>query len=114
MKKILFMLFSFFLLYTLASASDFCCEKDVVLVSGKTVPIDCDIAVLVQALNDAGIRTLSSCDGHGKTDGYILTDEYLIIIAKERWIKAKKRYEREWNPTVAVGNWEKRQVECKD
>ena len=36
-----------------------------------TKPIDACIAPLVEALNEAGIRTDGSCCGHGKADGWI-------------------------------------------
>lgn len=53
-------------------------EKPVTLcapraVSGRfVVPVDACIASIVQALNDAGIETISSCCGHGNAAGEIL------------------------------------------
>ena len=51
-------------------------------ISGRRdVPVDSCIAPLVQALNDAGIKTLASCCGHGKGDGDILlADERRLVI----------------------------------
>ena len=44
--------------------------------------VDSCIAPLVKALNDAGIRTLASCCGHGNIPGtIILEDENWLIIA---------------------------------
>lgn len=37
--------------------------------------IDRCIAPLVAALNDAGIRTIASCCGHGKINGSIILDD---------------------------------------
>ena len=43
--------------------------------------IDACLAPLVQALNDAGIVTISSCCGHGKEDGVIiLADGRQLVI----------------------------------
>lgn len=86
-------------------------KKKVRTVDGKTVRIDCDIAPLVQALNDAGIKTTSSCSGHGE-DGYILTDDYVLIVSKERGKAAFSRYLRDFNDKAARDNI-KREYECK-
>ena len=41
--------------------------------SGRTeIPVDACIADLVQAINDAGIETVTSCCGHGKGSGEII------------------------------------------
>lgn len=46
--------------------------------------IDSCIAPIVQALNDAGIKTVASCCGHGKRPGNIaLEDGRELIIAKD-------------------------------
>ena len=56
-------------------------EKEVRLnrargISGRTtVMVDACIADKVQALNDAGVHTLGSCCGHGKTQGSIIIEE---------------------------------------
>jgi len=43
--------------------------------------IDACIAPIVKALNEAGIKTRSSCCGHGKTDGHIsLWDDTELVI----------------------------------
>ena len=50
----------------------------------KVVAIDTCIAPMVKALNNAGIVTISSCCGHGKSAGSImLADGRELIIKKE-------------------------------
>jgi tRNA(Phe) wybutosine-synthesizing methylase Tyw3 len=47
-------------------------------------PVDRCIADIVQALNDAGIYTASSCCGHGKIPGSILLyDGRELVIVKQ-------------------------------
>jgi hypothetical protein len=54
------------------------------LADGKYHPVDPCIASLVQALNDAGIKTRASCCGHGKQPGNIaLEDGREILIAAD-------------------------------
>lgn len=45
-------------------------------------PIDSCISPIVQALNEAGIHTASSCCGHGKEDGSILLHDGRELIIK--------------------------------
>ena len=53
-------------------------------VSGyKWVKVDACIAPIVQALNDAGIDTTSSCCGHGKGDGSILLADGRELVVKQ-------------------------------
>ena len=78
-----------------------------VVIGGKPVPIDFCIATLIGALNAGGIRTLSSCCGHGRMPGFIeladgrslaitptrRSDDGIIappVIAPEDWLA--------WNP----------------
>ena len=52
--------------------------------NGEWKKIDACIAPLIKALNDFGIRTVSSCCGHGKGNGYIdLWDGRLLEIHKD-------------------------------
>jgi hypothetical protein len=44
--------------------------------------IDSCIAPLVQALNDVGIYTASSCCGHGKVDGIVQLHDGRTIVIK--------------------------------
>lgn len=46
--------------------------------------IDSCIASLVQVLNDGGIKTTSSCCGHGKTFGEIWLQERVLLIINDR------------------------------
>lgn len=47
-------------------------------------PIDACIAPIVRALNEAGIRTVASCCGHGKGPGNIaLADGRELVIAPD-------------------------------
>jgi len=41
----------------------------------KTTKVDSCIAPIVQALNDAGIKTIASCCGHNKRPGNIVLDD---------------------------------------
>jgi tRNA(Phe) wybutosine-synthesizing methylase Tyw3 len=51
----------------------------------KLAKIDKCIAPIVRALNEAGIKTRSSCCGHGKTDGRIdLQDGRILLIVEEK------------------------------
>ncbi len=57
--------------------------RKVHLMTHKDVQVDSCIARFVQALNDAGIMTTTSCCGHGERDGSFLThseDEYRLVI----------------------------------
>lgn len=64
----------------------------------RNVELDSCIADIIVALNDGGIVTRSSCCGHGKTDGYILCDDSLIVVATERNKEdIKKRYNKDWD-----------------
>jgi hypothetical protein len=45
--------------------------------------IDCCIAPIVQALNDAGIYTSGCCCGHGKGDGSILLHDGRELVIKK-------------------------------
>jgi hypothetical protein len=56
-----------------------------------TVWCDPCIAPLVKALNDAGLRTVASCCGHGKVAGS-------VILADHRWIHIQQG-------TVVNGRW---------
>lgn len=64
-------------------------EKQMVIIArdADDVPaIWCDpeIAPLVRALNDAGIRTVASCSGHGERPGNIaLSDGRELLIARD-------------------------------
>ena len=54
------------------------------IYDGKPVWCDPEIAPLVKALNDAGIRTVASCSGHGRRPGNIaLADGRELIIAAD-------------------------------
>ncbi len=57
--------------------------KNVHLTLGHDVQVDACIARFVQALNDAGIQTSTSCCGHGHADASFLTHsdgEYRLVI----------------------------------
>lgn len=47
-----------------------------------TKGVDRCIAPIVQALNDAGVLTASSCCGHGETDGQIILQDGRILIIR--------------------------------
>lgn len=51
----------------------------------RSFPVDACIADIVEALQRGGIDMLSSCCGHGKTNGQIsLADGRELVIMKER------------------------------
>lgn len=57
--------------------------KTVKTCQNTEVEVDECIARFVQAFNDAGITTSTSCCGHGKSDASFLTysqDEYRLVI----------------------------------
>jgi len=45
--------------------------------------IDCCIAPIVQALNNAGIYTANCCCGHGESDGTIFLHDGRVLIIRE-------------------------------
>lgn len=59
---------------------------------------------MVDALNKGGIETISSCCGHGRTDGYIYCKNYLLVVSKERnEIAVRDRYHKDWED-MAIKN----------
>lgn len=57
--------------------------------------IDEELFSIIKALNDAGIKTISSCSGHGQIDGYILCEDMILIYAKENITgEYRKRFHR--------------------
>jgi len=70
--------------------------------TGMVIEIDACIAPLVEALQKAGIYTLTSCCGHGKEDGYILLENGGLTVWKERNRQsAIKRYKNEFQTMSA-------------
>jgi hypothetical protein len=62
--------------------------------------IDRCIAPIVQALNEAGIYTSSSCCGHGERPGNILLHDYRIILIQDPAQPVDPRnFERRWAAT---------------
>lgn len=52
--------------------------------NGKTFAVDASIAPIVEALNAAGVPTVASCSGHGKTCGVVsLKDGRELLIAAD-------------------------------
>lgn len=54
------------------------------------VGVDPCIAPLVQAINDAGIQTASSCCGHGHQTGSIILEDGREILIAPDWHSARK------------------------
>ena len=49
----------------------------------RLVKVDACIAPIVKALNDGGLKTISSCCGHGKGDGRIdLLDGRILLVTR--------------------------------
>jgi hypothetical protein len=78
------------------SACDHWDKVDIELNGVMVKYVDRCLAPMLIALNNAGIKTLSSCCGHGKQDGYILCENRLIILSKET-DTAKLRYSRDFH-----------------
>ena len=76
----------------IASSALACDISDKVTINGNEILIDRCIKDLVLMLNKMGVVTTNSCCGHGRTDGWILTTDYLLIISKERGSEAHGRY----------------------
>lgn len=54
------------------------------VIGGRTVEVDAEIAPIVAALNTVGMETVASCSGHGHRPGCIaLKDGRQIIIARD-------------------------------
>ncbi len=69
--------------------------------------IDECIAPIIKSLQDAGVVTITSCCGHGRTDGYILLEDRLLIICKERGDAAYMRYMKNFD-RIGEYNMQKR------
>jgi len=66
--------------------------------NNKRFEVDKCIVPLVKALNEAGIKTIASCCGHGKIHGNIaLADGRELIIAKD--YETAREYEQ-WEVTI--------------
>jgi len=73
----------------------FCKPKTKIKTRKMEGYVDSCIAPIVQALNNAGIRTLASCCGHGHIPGNIIlevNDKALIIFSS--WKNAYKYYKK--------------------
>jgi len=81
----------------------------VIAKDGSTVLIDKSIAPLVDSLNKGGIKTITSCCGHGRTDGYVLCDDRLLIVSKEQGEDARKRYESDFS-SIGAKNENRRKL----
>jgi hypothetical protein len=81
--KYIFTLIFFLFIVTPLFACEHGCFKTIE-INEKYIDIDCCISNLVDVLNKIGYKTTSSCCGHGKTDGYILCENILIILSKEK------------------------------
>jgi hypothetical protein len=92
MKKFVFSVVLLFIFISIpVLACDYVSKENIVL-EGKVIEVDQCISRLLVVLNNAGIKTLESCCGHGRTDGYILTTDFFLIISKERGFDAVGRY----------------------
>lgn len=57
---------------------------ELLMIGGRVVEVDEEIAPIVKALNEAGVPTRASCSGHGYRPGNImLSDGREIIIARD-------------------------------
>jgi hypothetical protein len=71
------------------------------MIEGKPVLIDACIAPIVQALNDAGIATATSCCGHGQGDGFIMLKNNRLLIISPDGVDSRSRYFRDFEPMAA-------------
>ena len=84
-------------------------ERSTITIGGKAVEIDNCLTNLVQVLNDGGIETFASCCGHGKTNGYILLkDRILIVTAITNLTEVDRQYRRLGLEETGRWNQEKR------
>lgn len=62
-----------------------CMHQDTrqISIEGRLVEIDSCLAPLVDALNKGGVKTISSCCGHGKGWGFVQLEDRLIIITPQ-------------------------------
>ena len=82
--------------------------KTVHLCTHKDVEVDACIARFVQALNDAGIVTATSCCGHGVGDASFLTHsegEYRLVIIVDAE-QSRDRFARDFRELHSA--WEER------
>lgn len=57
---------------------------ELLTLGGRVIEVDAEIALIVAALNAAGVETVASCSGHGLRPGVIaLRDGREIIIARD-------------------------------
>ena len=76
------------------------------LASHRDVEVDACIARFVQALNNAGIMTSTSCCGHGERDASFLTHsegEYRLVIIVDA-ATSRERFAAEFQASHSV--WE--------
>ena len=59
-------------------------------INGQAVGVDERIAPIVCALNNAGLRTVASCCGHGQQPGNIALADGREIIIADSWETARK------------------------
>jgi hypothetical protein len=72
---------------------------------GMVIEIDACIAPVIEALQKAGIYTLTSCCGHGKEDGYILLENGGLTVWKERARDSViERYKKDFQ--TMSGKWD--------
>ncbi len=70
-----------------------------IVINHKRVKIDKCLVEYVKALNTNGIRTSTSCCGHGEIDGSVvvmLGDEYRLIIICSPEVGTPKRWKEEF------------------
>lgn len=80
-------------------------RKVIMELDGRAIEIDSCLAPFIKLLNEGPYKTIASCCGHGRTDGFILyhdgnpgeMENYLLIYAKENCgKKGSKRYYRDF------------------
>ena len=85
-------------------------ERSTITIGGKAVEIDNCLTNIIQSLNDGGVETVTSCCGHGKTNGYIvLKDRILIVTPVTNWTEISRQYHRLGLERMGRSNLMKRQ-----
>lgn len=75
-------------------------EPEVLMeIGGKSVAVDATIAPIVKALNEAGLRTVASCSGHGEGFGNIALAGGRELIIMPNYETARRV---EWAATKAA------------
>ena len=72
-------------------------------LNGRVECIDWCIHRLVAGLNGSGVRTISSCCGHGVMPGQIALDDGRVLVIYPDWSEPSRLLVRTDSTRVAIG-----------